>query len=81
MICFDHLPVLGVTQGHLGGPADAAAAVGSPFNKPNTGGTTTWTVAAAAAPPADVGAAHAEVHAAVLARQGDFQLRCRLDAV
>lgn len=44
MICFDHLPVLGVTQGHLGGPADAVAAVDSPFNKPPTtggGGSTT----------------------------------------
>ena len=24
MICSEHLPVLGVTQGHLGGPADVA---------------------------------------------------------
>ena len=47
MICSEHLPVLGVTQGHLGGPADVA--VCSPFTGPSIGGTAG--AAVTAAPP------------------------------
>lgn len=47
MICLTkYLPVLGVTHGHLGGPAGVA--VGSPLHEPSSTGTTTGV----AAPPA-----------------------------